>query len=105
MVALRLECVDRNKRRRNCLAQDAKSHSAWSAWIEILTLWVMLTKNLSHSAWSAWIEMTGLDKIALRTMSHSAWSAWIEIQSYYAQIETGDRSHSAWSAWIEIKSR
>ena len=56
-VALRLECVDRNIAVDVCKALDIKSHSVWSAWIEIQKLNVNGTVPKSHSVWSAWIEI------------------------------------------------
>ena len=34
-----------------------RSHSAWSAWIEILRKGCIEQLDESHSAWSAWIEI------------------------------------------------
>ena len=101
------------------------SHSARSAWIEILCSRIFLAlsagrtpqgvrglkspsfcaltgTSLSHSARSAWIE---IKSFAAGTnyleRSHSARSAWIEMYLQFFKL-VGDVSHSARSAWIEI---
>ena len=58
MVALRLECVDRNIIIPSVYGILVESHSVWSAWIEINTTGTGSKIRLSHSVWSAWIEMT-----------------------------------------------
>ena len=125
MVALRLECVDRNPVNRfndilhgvalrlECVDRNIYSHLHFRY------------EPASHSVWSAWIEMDSQLPAAVNLSSHSVWSAWIEILWFprtrngllvALRLECVDRnynekriatavklSHSVWSAWIEIR--
>ena len=80
-----------------------RSHSVWSAWIEIPHSLRHTHTSLSHSVWSAWIEIYSAFPFTIYVKrSHSVWSAWIEIKIELSETVSSTVSHSVWSAWIEI---
>ena len=81
VVALRLECVDRNPTAEERKKYEQKSHSAWSAWIEISTS----PSNATDSDVALRLECVDRNikksvQVQVSRVSHSAWSAWIEIK-------------------------
>ena len=102
LVALRLECVDRNNHDYTSVQADTKSHSVWSAWIEIMIDTVFKPKI------SVALRLECVDRNASRPL--------YALQPLVAlRLECVDRnrsskkllilsiwSHSVWSAWIEM---
>ena len=82
------------------------SHLAWGAWIEMLSILVLVFSVVaSHLAWGAWIEISVFEDCVVgeqcRT-SHGVRGLKFLCSRVVSVLPT---SHLAWGAWIEIVCR
>gem|GEM_PF-3640958 len=62
------------------LINGTRSHSVWSAWIEILSAVFLASVNCCRTLYGVrGLKFTLFNPLTYRYVSHSVWSAWIEI--------------------------
>ena len=102
IVALRLECVDRNLSKQRSISVKSKSHSVWSAWIEIRCRIFRMRRDIValrlecvdrnlevEREWNSPEVALRLECVDRNIQRRYICRCWVQ-------------SHSVWSAWIEI---